>query len=179
MEVEKRSNYEDAPLCYDTSTEYRDETDVGNGAWVLITRTIPIATYAQPHVYGIYWGIPHTDSYDRLCCKIFTTETVVLLNHEYVVISEQKLSEYKSEGWELRENTRATVPLNIEVIENGRNLCDEERDVIYALMLDGLTEEQACEEYFLCHHTEADNYSICYIPNEKIFEQIIDMFGVI
>ena len=158
------------PFSYDTNMDYHPECDVGNGSWVFITKDVPVIEKSKPYLYGIYWGVPHTDSYNRQCCKIFTTETIVLLNHEYTVISEERLEEYKNIGWQLRKSPRASLPLNIKLIEYGKNLCDEERDIIRAFMLDGLTEEQACEEYFLCHHTETDNYSICYIPNNEIFE---------
>ena len=163
---------------YDQNMEHANAQDVGSGAWVLITRTIPVAEHARPQLYGIYWGIPHEDRYDRQCCKINTTEDVVLLNHEYTVISEEKLDEYRNNGWRLRENRREiNHALNLEIIEQGRSLCEEEREVIWALQLDGLDEEQACEEYFMLKHTDYNNYTICYLPDEDCLNELLNCFG--
>lgn len=43
----------------------------------------------------------------------------------------------------------ADAGMNTELIEKGRALCEEERETIWGEQLDGLTETQACEEYFL------------------------------
>lgn len=150
-----------------------------NGAWVLITRTVPVVEYARPHLFGIYWGIPKQDRFDRQVCVIHTTKDVTLLNHEFTVIDEERLQLYREEGWELHE-TKANVsePLNLELIEKGRSLSEEEREVIWALQLDGLSESQACEEYFLTKHTDYNNNNICYIPNSEVYKECVAMFGL-
>lgn len=61
--------------------------------------------------------------------------------------------------------------------KEGRSLTEEEREIIMALMLDGLTEQQACEEYFLTHHTETQNVSICYLPDAEIMCELQRVFG--
>lgn len=162
---------------YDPNMEYNERQDVKNGAWVLITRTVPVNEWARPILYGIYWGTPNEDKFGRQSCKVFTTETVVLLNHEYTVIDEKGLKEYREEGWELREIQAEKQKINLELLEKGRSLAEEEREIIMAMQLDGLTEEQACEEYFFTHHTDASNFNICYIPNEEVMKMCLAYFG--
>ena len=163
---------------YDLNMEFSKECDVKNGSWVLITRRIPVEERARPHLYGIYWGIPKQDRFDRQVCIVHTTEDVTLLNHEFTVIDEEKLKMYREEGWELHEtNARTTAPLNTELIEKSRDLTEDEREIIMALQLDGLTESQACEEYFLTKHTDYNNYAICYIPNREVYRELVAIFG--
>ena len=164
---------------YDVNMEYQQEADVQSGAWVLITRQIPVAEECKPHLFGIYWGIPKQDSYDRQVCVIHTTEDVTLLNHEFSVVDDERLKIYREEGWELHETgAKVQSGMNMELIEKGRALSEEEREVIWALQLDGLSEEQACEEYFLTKHTEYNNFSICYIPRKEVFKQCVAVFGM-
>lgn len=56
-------------------------------------------------------------------------------------------------------------------------LVEEEREIIWALMLEGLTEQQACEEYFLTHHTDYQNTEICYLPTPEILAEAMAVFG--
>jgi hypothetical protein len=46
-----------------------------------------------------------------------------------------------------------------------------------ALQLDGLTETQACEEYFLSRHTDKDNMNIWYYPTSETLKEIQKIFG--
>ena len=163
---------------YDQNMEYNEKCDVKNGSWVLITRQVPVAEHCKPHLFGIYWGVPKQDKFDRQICVIHTTEDVTLLNHEFTVIDDERLKIYREEGWELHEtHAEADNHMDMELIEKGRNLCEEEREVIMALQLDGLSETQACEEYFLSRHTDFNNYSICYIPRKEVFEYCVSVFG--
>lgn len=167
-------------LGYDPNMEHREEMDVKSGSWVLVTRTIPVMAGARPLLYGIYWGVPNDDKYGRQTCRIRTTEDVVLLNHEFTVIDEERLNEYREMGWELDnvKNTSADhKALNMELIEKGKALCEEEREIVFALQLDGLTEEQACEEYFFSRHTDDSNYTICFLPSMDVRSQLYDYFG--
>lgn len=166
-----------AGLDYDMNMEYREECDVQNGSWILITRSIWVEEKCRPVLYGIYWGIPYRDSYDRQCCKIHTTEDVVILNHEYTILDEEKVKQHREMGWELHECGKVANQMNMELIEQGRSLVEEEREVIWALQLDGLTEEQSCEEYFLSKHTDYNNYTICYLPSKDIFNELVCCFG--
>lgn len=163
-------------LYQDLNKEYAKHADVKNGAWVLIKQSIPVENKAKPVVYGIYWGVPHDDKYGRQCCRIRTTEDVVLLNHEYTVISEERLEAYKEAGWKLKE-TAAPEPIDTELLLKGRNLCEEEREVIWALQLDGLSEQQACEEYFFSKHADYNNYAISYIPTPEMISELKSTFG--
>lgn len=163
---------------YDTNKSYFECCDVKNGSWVLITRQIPVIEHAKPHLFGIYWGVPKEDRYGRQVCVIHTTEDVTLLNHEYSVIDEERLKLYQEEGWELHEtNADTTEPVNMKLIEQSRELSEDERDIIMALQLDGLTENQACEEYFLTHHANYNNFNICYLPNPEVYAQCVGVFG--
>lgn len=162
---------------YDPNMEYHEEQDVKSGAWVLVTRTVPVAEEIRPHLYGIYWGMMNEDRYGRQSCRIFTSADVILLNHEYTVIDEERLKVYKEEGWELRQTHAKQRRMDMEMIERGRSLAEEEREIIWALQLDGLSEEQACEEYFLTHHTDDSNFNICYIPRKDVFETCLAWFG--
>lgn len=73
-------------------------------------------------------------------------------------------------------NANAEQPLNMKLINEGRNLVEEEREIIWALMLEGLTEQQACEEYFLTHHIDYQNTDICYLPTSKILVEAMAVF---
>lgn len=176
---ERYERIKDTGLGYDPNMEYQKESDVKAGAWVIITRQVPVTEQAKPHLFGIYWGVPKQDKFDRQVCMIHTTEDVTLLNHEFTVIDEEGLQIYREEGWELHEtNAQVKQAMNTELIEQGRALSEEEREIIWALQLDGLNEMQACEEYFLSRHTEYNNYSICYLPNKEVFEQCVAVFGL-
>jgi len=175
---ERMKDGEHFAFGYDPNMEYQKTSDVESGAWVLVTRTVPVNNGCRPHLFGIYWGIPKQDAYDRQTCVVHTTEDVTLLNHEFTVINDAKLQIYREEGWELHETGADTSQhLDMSLIENGRNLCEEEREIIWALQLDGLSEMQACEEYFLSRHTDYNNFAICYIPNQDVFAKCVNAFG--
>lgn len=164
---------------YNINMEYSKECDVESGAWVIVTRQVPVAETCRPHLFGIYWGIPKQDRFDRQVCIIHTTEDVTLLNHEFSVVSEERLQIYREEGWELHE-TKAMITheMNMGLIEQGRSLSEEEREIIWAFQLDGLNEVQACEEYFLSRHTDYNNFAICYIPRKEVFDVCVAAFGM-
>lgn len=165
-------------MGYDTSQNYRKECDVGSGAWVLVKCKVPVEERIRPQTYGIYWAIPHKDRYNRQMCKIYTPEEVCLLNYEYTVIPEERLQLYREDGYYLKEyGIDKSEPLNLKLLEQGRSLCEEEREVIMALQLDGLTEQQACEEYFYSHHTDFQNKGCCYLPTPELLELIVSYFG--
>lgn len=165
-------------IGYDRSQNYVKSSDVGGGAWVLVKCKIPVEERVRPQTYGIYWAIPHKDRYDRQMCKIYTPEEVCLLNYEYTVISEEHLQDYREMGYYLRDfGIDKAEPLNMSLITKGRSLCEEEREIIWGLQLDGLTEQQACEEYFYSHHTDFEHKGCCYLPTPELLEQIIAVFG--
>lgn len=158
--------------------EYKKSADVGNGNWVLVIENVNVQKNSKPVLFGIYWGIPYEDPFGRQTCKIRTTEDVVLLNHEYTVISE-KLQEYKNLGYELNSVANPEIqskPLDMELIEKGRHLVEEEREIIWVFQLDGLSEKQACEEYFFSKYTDDSNYTICFLPNEKAKKELYNAF---
>lgn len=163
---------------YDQNIEYSQQCDVGSGAWVMVTRTIPVAEYCKPQLFGIYWGVPFQDKFDRQVCVIHTQSDVTLLNHEFSVVSEDRLQLYRKEGWEIHETgALADRGMNMELIEKGRELSEDEREMIWALQLDGLNETQACEEYFLGKHADYNNFSVSYLPRKEVFEKCVVAFG--
>lgn len=164
---------------YDPSRRHMDEKDIGSGSWVLIKSRIPVSDDVRPVTYGIYWAIPHDDPHGRQAVKVYTPAEVVLLNYEYTPISEERLQMYREDGYELHEVAvnRETDPLTLSLMEKGRSLCEEEREIIYALQLDGLDERQACEEYFMSHHTDDENIGICWLPSNELYEVIVSVFG--
>ena len=178
-------NAEDYPYL---SPEYQyDETkDIHSGTWVIILKKIPVQN--PPTLYGIYWAVPYkhrricgvgqdkkereltgVDENGRQCYLIYAPHQIKIFPQEISILSEERLQEYRDNGWELHEtNADATVSLDRNLLEQGRTLCEEEREIIMSLMLDGLTEQQACEEYFFTHHTDYDNTGICYLlPKDK------------
>lgn len=188
----------------DGSRERRDEsTLITAGNWVMVIKSLPVAKDAAPQLYGIYWAVPYTregkaaikdkygsycgvemkhlvgvDESGRQCAMIYTPQEVKIFPDEYSILTPERLEEYKQAGWYLQEiNAKATQPLNLELINDGRALVEEEREIIWALMLEGLTEQQACEEYFLTHHTDYQNTEICYLPTPKILAEAIAVFG--
>lgn len=125
-EHEKSRKHYEQSGTYDQNMEYFEECEVNSGAWVLITRQIPVDERCKPHLFGIYWGIPKQDRFDRQVCVVHTTEDVTLLNHEFTVIDDERLKVYREEGWELHENMAAAdAGMNTELIEKGRALCEE------------------------------------------------------
>lgn len=187
-----------------SSRQIRDErTLITAGNWVMIIKSLPVAADARPQIYGIYWAVPYTrvgkvgvksknegyigvetktligvDEYGRQCATIYTPQEVRIFPDEYSILTPERLEEYKQAGWYLQEiSAKAAQPLNMEIVNDGRALVEEEREVIWALMLDGLTEQQACEEYFLTHHTDYQNTSICYLPTTEILAEATAVFG--
>lgn len=198
-----KRNYMDA-WGEDSSRERRDErTLITEGMWVMIIKSLPVAADAAPQLYGIYWAVPYTregkagikdktgfycgteikhlvgvDEYGRQCATIYTPQEVKIFPDEYSILQPERLEEYKQAGWYLQEiNAKAAQPLNMELINDGRALVEEEREIIWALMLEGLTEQQACEEYFLTHHTDYQNTEICYLPTPEILAEVCAVFG--
>ena len=96
-EHEKSRKHYEQSGTYDPNMEYFEECEVNSGAWVLITRQIPVDERCKPHLFGIYWGIPKQDRFDRQVCVVHTTEDVTLLNHEFTVIDDERLKVYREE----------------------------------------------------------------------------------
>lgn len=169
----------------------------------MIIKSLPVSDAVAPQLYGIYWAVPFVcegkagtkdklghwsgteiktlvgvDEYGRQCAKIYTPHEVKIFPDEYSILTPERLEEYKQAGWYLQEvNAKAEQPLNMDIINDGRALVEEEREIIWALMLEGLTEQQACEEYFLTHHTDYQNTNICYLPTKEILAEAMAVFG--
>jgi hypothetical protein len=143
--------------------------------WVLVVKDIPIDKKAKPVRFGIYYAKAYKHKYYGSTVSIFTTEQVVLLSHEYSVLSEERLQLYINYGWELHTIDGAKVDLAL--LEKGRSLCEEEREIIWALMLDGLTEYQACEEYYNYSHTDIEKMTQCYLPTKECLAEIFAVYG--
>ena len=159
--------------------DYREDRDIGEGSWVLVKTRIPVSESVRPMTYGIYWAIPAYDSYGRQKIKVYTPEECCLLNYEYIVLTEEKLGQYRQFGYYLHETgaKESVDPMTLKMVEAGRTLVEEEREIIYALMVDGLDETAACEEYFMTKHTDASNVGICYLPTKEILDELVFAFG--
>ena len=145
--------------------------------WVLVARNIPVAEDVRPKTLGIYWAKPYKHPYERDTVQIYTSDRVVLLSHEYTELSEERLQQYIDRGWQIHQIDNENYPIDLSLIEKGRVLCEEEREIIWALMLDGLTELQACEEYYTQTHTELEKLTYCYLPTPEIIEEYKQYFG--
>lgn len=180
MRKRKESPFDRPLIPTDPSQIIDEKKDIGAGSWVLIKTRIPVAENVRPVTYGIYWAIPVTnDPYKRQMVKVYTPQEVCLLNYEYTPLTEERVQVYRELGYFMRETPAVyqNTPLELQSLEQGRSLCEEEREVIWALMLDGLSEVQACEEYFATHHTDASNISICFLPTEELLNEIVQVFG--
>ena len=63
------------------------------------------------------------------------------------------------------------------ILEKGRSLVEEEREIIWALMLDGLSESAACGEYIHGRHIDTSNRGMYFRPNNDVLKEIVAMFG--
>lgn len=158
--------------------DYEPSRDVGEGSWVMVKCTVPVEESVRPKVYGIYWAVPERDPGNRQKVKIWTPDEVCLLNYEYIVVSDEMLEIFKDGGYSLVElgDTPRSIA-SLELLEQGRNLCEEEREIIWAYQLDGLTEQQACEEYFFSRHTDESNKGLAYMPNKNALAMMVWYFG--
>jgi len=163
---------------------YNANTDVGNGSWIFIRNLPALHKSICPVLFGIYWAVPITgfdefgkDKFGRYAVKIRTSEDIVLFSDEYSVLSEKRLEEFKQAGWSLYETQGLHHPLNLELLQKGRSLVEEERECVWAFMLDGLTEQQACEEYFFTKHIDSNNSNIYYKPSVEILAEAYSVFG--
>ena len=83
-EHEKSRKHYEQSGTYDPNMEYFEECEVNSGAWVLITRQIPVDERCKPHLFGIYWGIPKQDRFDRQVCVVHQIIGILLRNGEKV-----------------------------------------------------------------------------------------------
>ena len=60
---EKSRNHYEKSGIYDQNMEHFEKCEVNSGAWVLVTRQIPVDERCKPHLFGIYWGVPKQDRF--------------------------------------------------------------------------------------------------------------------
>lgn len=173
-----RERYEKQKLhgaMIDHNMEHSDSADVQNGCWIMVILNVSVEN--PPLKYGIYWGMPYVDKFDRQCCKVVTNGgELVLLNHEYTVITDGKLAEYRDLGWELHLNNPSSAE-EPSLLNEIPELTSEETEIVGALMLDGLTKIQALEEYVLGRHKDTSNSLKYFIPGPQVLEEIRAVFG--
>lgn len=145
--------------------------------WILITRTLPILESARPAIYGIYQAKPLKHKFYKNAVTMYATEQITVLEHEYSVLSDDRVDEYIKLGWVAHRIDNPQEPIDLRLLEKGRCLCEEERAIIWALMLDGLTEYQACEEYYKHTHTDFERMTYCYLPPKEMVEAMTQVFG--
>lgn len=171
----------------DAQTYRPEEQTIGFGSYVLVKRKIPVCSANAPKVWNIYWAKPNSDSknndgydkYGRYGVEIHTPERVVLFPYEYVVITEEKLKEYISFGYAPMNIffEKKSEIMTLALVEKSKNLCEEERQIIMSLQLDGLTENQACQEYFLFSHDKGAPETLLYVPSKELYQEILQNFG--
>lgn len=191
------------PGKYDMRSNWSEYHDVGSGAWVYIANSPPVAARAKPLRHYIYWAIPvqsnltveyydsgtrqyirlqgvcvGRDQYFRQAVKVMTTEEVTLFTDEYSIVPEENLEEYRKIGYEMIPTGIATEEtIDTALIEKGRVLCEEERELIWALQLDGLSESAACGEYFHGKYIDVSGRNMFYRPNSDLYKRIVEMYG--
>lgn len=166
------------------------EKEVGSGAWIMVIDVPPVSKEFAPLLGGIYWAIPCRDSlnFDGYGKDgQYRVETLVrsrederkveylgLFPTEYVVVPESILNEYVEEGAYamMLNNVSVEEEVDLELIQQGRDLTEDERGIIWALMLDGVSEHTACTIYFKGRHTEKDNLNTWYKPCEEQVEDV-------
>lgn len=156
---------------------YDPADDVGGGAWVMVTRVVPVAPEVRPQLYGIYWALPSEDKWGRPKVRVYVPDEVCLLGPEYSLVSPERLEMYRANGWSLHIARPAAEPADMTLVLQGRALCEDEREVIWALQLDGLTEAEACEEYFLGRHQDASHLGECWLPSPEVAKELEAFFG--
>ncbi len=172
------------------------EKDVAGGAWVMITRSIPVEQRFKPMKWGVYWATPCTDSrgndgYDasgrykaevliRDPNSISDTSQVGIFPHEYLVMSEDLMQGlvHESNGYTLQQiMADPNTGMTLDLIEQGRALTEDERSIIWAFQVDGLLEIHACQEYFLGRHIQTENRLIWYCPTDECIVYMEDNFS--
>lgn len=156
---------------------YDPADDVGDGAWVMVTRIVPVALNIRPQRFGIYWALPGEDKWGRPKIRIHVPDEVCLLGPEYRTVDQAQLDFYRANGWSLHVARPAASPADMALVLQGRALCEDEREVIWALQLDGLTEAEACEEYFLGRHQDASHLGECWLPSPEVAKELEAFFG--
>lgn len=166
---------------------------VDSGSWIAIVANIPVSSAVKPKILAIYWGVPCTESlnadgYDkhgRYKVEISVRkpegglETVAVFPDEYIVVSDDQLEVYIESGWQcLSVTDDISEPVDLELIERGRCLTEEERESIWALQVDGLNETQACQQYFHGRHVNTKESTVYYDADPEIKEPYIKYFGL-
>lgn len=168
---------------------------VGGGAWVMIFHDLPVSEDLKPQVWGLYWATPCASSRSgdgfedggrykvdvlvkhRWVNKI---QPVSLFPHEYIVITDEAFEALmETNGYTLQRIAENPIEngLNLELIEKGRSLTEDERSIIWSLQVDGLPEGKACEEYFFSRHVEEENNHIWYMASRECVEYMENQFG--
>ncbi|MNP04941.1 hypothetical protein D3C76_968800 [compost metagenome] len=167
---------------------------VGSGAWVCVFAHVPVNEDVKPIRWAIYWAVPCKDSKNhdgfdpsgRYKVDVIVKhrqhdayETVSMFPHEYVIIPQDHLDRELELGHYLLQQLHYSSgeAMDLKLIEEGRALVEEERELIWALQLDGLTETQACNEYFFSRHVNKENHNIWYMPCEAMINELDSIFG--
>lgn len=168
---------------------------VHSGSWILVTNSPPVGSEYKPVDWGIYWGTPCSESINNdgfskdgsykieilvRHKSINKIEVVGLFPHEYLVLSEKLFNGLMdTNGYNLQRIADEPIGsgLNLDLIEKGRSLTEDERSIIWSLQVDGLIESKACEEYFMGRHTDEENNHIWYMPTEECSDYLESQYG--
>lgn len=157
---------------------------IGRGAWVLVRCKVQVDPDVAPKVYNIYWASPHgTDGYDRFgryCVEILTqsekdghSELVRVFPDEYDIFSEEKVRQYVNMGYKLNHNIK---PITAEGIKS-MDLSEDDKEIVGAFQLDGLTKEEALAELNGLLYQSVDNkYKYYALPPDQ-YAEALAVFG--
>ena len=184
-------------LSMDEQRSFRPEgREIGGGGWVCVIKPPGVDERFRPVKYNVYWAIPYSmsknydgyDQYGRYKVELLMKdsldsamyEKVCLFPHEYVVFKQEDLDMCVAEG----ELTLQVVglqsndePMNMELLQEKLKLTPDERDIIDSMMLDGLDEIYACQEYFYTKHIDVNNRNIFYAPTQELKRILTNQFG--
>jgi hypothetical protein len=166
---------------------------VGSGAWIMVIREVPVSNDFRPSMWGIYWAntceeSKNQDGFDaggRYKVTILVKhqeqnrfENVSLFPHEYVVVPEDQLKEDTENGYFTMQPIQynVTEEINMDLIMRGRELTEDERSIIWSFQLEGLSETQACQQYFFSRHSERENKQVWYKPSQELVDELNVMY---
>ncbi len=171
-----------------------DTRVVGSGSWVMVNQIVPVSEDVRPMKWAMYWATPCHDSkgdgfdsggrykVDVLVRNSETggMQTVGMFPYEYMKVSDELFEELmNTNGYTMQKVSETPVQggMNLELVEKGRSLTEDERSIIWSLQVDGLSESKACEEYFMGRHTDNENSHIWYMPCEECADWMERTFG--
>lgn len=168
-----------------SADRHRNNTDkdVGSGSYIWLTKA-PNIHPETPDPYGIYWATPvdidGRDCYGRFAVHIVhKNQTINIFQDEYIRCDDVILKMVREDGefYVAEDSIPSEAPPCMEDIERCRALCEEEREIIWALQVDGLTESAACSEYLYGKHIDNGHHGWHWKPTQEYLDVLQANFG--